>query len=531
MPSFLFQDLRMSARLCFALSTSCLVSNTALMAEGAQKKTIETLPIMTLPATEVCSGIAYINNKGDRTEGVKNCQVVPCNKPNQTGCLTTVDHPSFEKKAVEAEHIVRGYSIGGIQGTFNPHAPKPVACTKHGDSACVSNVAFPAVERAKITAGNIVKGTVFPGMATGAYPSQQYPLPGYDPAHKMLTSTNLSSALQHTGNLQFWTIRGERQVVAADVGLAPANIPAGKSIHGIKGKMKRDTFPVCNKDGQYNCQVKQGYLAVKATDLLPENFRNGVKVSDSITGTYPSAATPLAAASATVPDLRADTFRQRMASDSTFEFFDRFGRRYRARGDSNVVPSHIKAGVTLWGTPGRFQGTLADENFDEFDILKGHSLGDIKGKLDPFCATNGTCRPDFWLDRSVNNEGKLTKCNSGSARNCVFYHKITKRTWLFPKVESTMDWAASTALCKGERFDGHSDWRLPSQKEAMQAMAQGMKALPFHQRYSKKFEGSERFWTSTGGAGKGRVYFAPKTGAGSQAVENNGFAVYPACIR
>lgn len=485
---------------------------------------------MTLPAQEVCAGTAYIDGQGEKVIGTKDCQAKACTKAGQSGCLTTAHYPALDASAIAPEQLIKGYTLGGVTGSFDPSGPKPKPCMAHGDSFCIATAAFPAVERAKLTAGNIVKGVTFPGMATGAYPSAQYPLAGYDPKLEVLTAKGLSNTLTAKGSLQFWTIRGERQVVAIDVGLAPANIPAGQAIHGIKGTMTQDSLPDCSRDGQFNCQVKRGFVAVKATDLLPENFRRGVKVSDSITGTYPSQSTPLVSGSPQVADLSAATFSQRLASDASFEFFDRFGRRYSARGDSDLQDAHIKAGVSLWGTAGGFKGLVSDENFDAFDIMKGQSIGNIQGQLDPFCATHGTCREDYWLDRSVDEDGDPATCGSGTAKTCSFFHKLTKRTWLLPQVSSTLNWNAATALCQGERFDGHSDWRLPTQKEALQAMAQGMKALPFHTRYSKQFEGSERFWTSTAG-GQGRVYFAPRTLAAADHQPQNAGAAYPICIR
>lgn len=518
-----------TASLAAFLLGSSLGTGQGAFAKAAKEAT-ESLAIMTLPAQEVCAGTAYINGQGEKVVGTKDCQAKACTKAGQSGCLTTARFPAIDAGAIAPEQLVKGYSLGGVTGSFDPHGPKPKPCTVHGDSYCIATAAFPAVERALLTAGNIVKGVTFPNMATGAYPSAKYPLAGYDPKLKVLTAKGLSRILTAKGSLQFWTIRGERQVVAIDVGLAPANIPTGKAIHGIKGTMTRDSLPDCRRDGQFNCLVKSGFVAVKATELLPENFRRGVKVSDSITGTYPSPRTPLASGSEQVVDLSAATFSQRLASDASFEFFDRFGRRYSARGDSDLHQGHIKAGVSLWGTTGSFKGLASDESFDAFDVLKGQRVGTIQGQLDPFCASHGTCRADYWQDRSVDDNGDRATCGSGNANTCVFVHKLTKRTWLLPKVSSTLNWTAATALCQGERFDGHSDWRLPSQKEALQAMAQGMKALPFHGRYSTQFEGSERFWTSTAG-GKGRLYFAPRTLAAADHLPHNAGAAYPICIR
>lgn len=492
----------------------------------------EQLAIMTMPAHEVCAGKAYLNGQGERTVGTKNCQAKVCSQAGETNCLTSAEYRSLDVSALLPEQLMRGYSLGGIAGSFNPNAPKPAPCKSHGNSFCVSNAAFPGVERAKITAGNIVKGIAFPGMASGAFPSAQYPLPGYDRSLKTLAGSNLSSILQEKGTLQFWNISGQRQVMAIDVGLASENIPAGKIIHGIKGKMKRDTFPVCTKDGQYSCQVRQGFLAVKATDLLPENFRKGVKVSDNIMGTYPSKRTPLANAREATPDLQTDTFKVRMASDKPFEFFDRFGRRYTARGDSNVKPQYIKAGVSLWGTSGIFQGLITDEAFNEFDILTGHRVGNMQGKLDPKCAIKGTCRQDYWVQQSFNKGGKATTCDGDTTKTCVFFHKITKLTWLFPPVGSTTSWSAATDICKGIGYKG-GGWRLPTQKEGELAMTQGMKALPIHQRYSTKIDGSEWLWTSTANGAKPgyRIYIAPAVGYASSSGASMGGQAYPVCVR
>lgn len=507
----------------FSRWLTCLTAlSLAQAGQVAHAETAEKLPIMTVKPALVCKGVAYLNLQGERTVGTRVCQAKACTKAGELGCLTTEELPAVDKANIQPAAMVKGYSLAGVTGTFDPNQPEPVPCTKDGQSECIATKDYVAVARAKLKPANIAKGVTIPGIAKGDYPSAKNPLAGYDPAAVVLTGQGLANALQKKGSVQFWNKRGERQVVSIDVGLEPRNIAVGKSIHGIKGVMKRDTFPDCSTTKLYNCKVKQGFVAVKTSKLLQEHFRKGIKIGP-ITGSYPSASSPLTTATKDTLGLTESNFSDSLSQNTTFEFFRPDGTRQTYQGDVHLQPMHIKRGLTVLGKTGQFQGLDGGDQFDEFDILKGHTVAGIEGKLDPYCGTKGTCRQDYWQDRSVRDDGSRTTCQDSST--CLFYHNITKVTWLMPKMNGATSWTLATQTCQNLRHGGHSDWRLPTQKEAMQAMVHGMGKLGYSSRYQNTNNAS--LWTSTSN-GSNKFHFSPSNKTMS---ESANASAYTACIR
>lgn len=488
------------------------------------------LPIMTLDPRNVCQGVKYLNAAGRETVGTKACEAVRCKNDGQTGCLTTAIYQALDTSDVKQEDLVVGYSLAGVSGTFNPNAPKPQPCTANARVGCIATAEYVAVDRRSLTAGNVVKGFSIGGVVTGAYPSASHPLNGYDASNHILQGANLATVLRKQGSLQFWDQNGERQVVAIDIGLDPRNIPVGTSIHGIQGAMKKDTFPTCSKDGQYNCLIRSGFMAVKNSLLIPENFRKDLTVGP-IKGVYPSKDAALDGASDQVPDLTEGTFLTLIKDDAMFEYFDKTGKRYTQNGDSDLKSENISLAVSVLGVKGGFKGIGDASGIDPFDILKGTEVAGVQGKLDVNCASKGTCLDAYWQDQSVRDDGEATTCLN-DPKQCVFSHKISGLTWYMPLTKNYVTWDSANSTCQGLSFKGHDDWRLPTQKEATQAMAQGMNKLAFHQHYTNNpdWGSAERFWTSTSSA-RGRAFFAPRKLLMNEEPAHNNISINVMCVR
>lgn len=487
------------------------------------------LPIITLDPREVCSTVTFLNAEGARTVGQKPCQQRQCLKTGDTGCVTTVAIPSADLDSLQPSQMVIGYTLLGITGTFDPNAPVPTACRASGQVNCITHRAYVGLDKRNLTPGTIAKGITIPGIATGDYPSARHRLDDYSGQDIELGGSSLATTLQKQGKVQFWTARGTRQVVSIDQGLKPANIVANKTIHGIRGTMLQDTFPICSKDGQKDCQVKQGFIAVTASKFKPENFRRGIAIG-SLVGNYPSASAPLQSVNSTIADITAQNSHALLSQDVTFQYFDRFGKRYTFTGDGNLNPSNIIRSREVFGVQGTFVGQSDDNNIDAFDIRYGATVAGVGGKLDLTCGSKGTCRSDYWQDLSVAANGNRIGCGDSPAR-CMFRHKITKLTWMLPLRRNYVTWDNARTFCSNENIDGHTDWRLPTQKEALQAMVHGMHALPFHKHYNNQFESSERFWTSSAVDGSNRVYFSPRRKLSKQTQAHNNIAVNVMCVR
>jgi len=97
-----------------------------------------------------------------------------------------------------------------------------------------------------------------------------------------------------------------------------------------------------------------------------------------------------------------------------------------------------------------------------------------------FCGgidTQGTTADDdnVWKDVSVQTSNTSVTEPCASSSDCVFEDKISGLRW--SKLQSTSaSWPTAMAGCDGLTFAGQSDWRLPTQKELMDAYNHGIRS-------------------------------------------------------
>lgn len=286
------------------------------------------LPVITLAASEVCAGQKYYDERGQLQTGTKVCltqaSIPACGADGAVGCVTTANFPAAFAEGLAAKILV-GETVAGVAGTSESRLPD---CALDGSRECVAR-------------GDFFAARICPENGSNCY-LQPY--------------MSLSQPLKAISY----------DALAAGRGSMRSSLTLG----GLTGYLVD-----CAADGATGCVATGNFKAVEASRLSPDNIKNGVSIG-GVVGRYPSSAAPLASNFAD-PDL--ESFGDGTALGS-YRFFDSKGNSYRATvadeeltpgsttrvvssastlyrqvtvpGDVNLIPTNIKAGVSIFGSSG-----------------------------------------------------------------------------------------------------------------------------------------------------------------------------------
>lgn len=468
-------------------------------------------PIVGLPADEVCKGMMFRGSSGATVEGQKLCTFAACANGELTDCLTTADYRSVDLSYVEAQRsqFYPALTIAGVQGELGP-LPIP-DCQRTGDSDCLSTANLRAISKSIIHPGVIKKGVSLGSSAiVGEYPSAKYPPTPVPAGSIALTPQNLKEALRSKKTYHFWTVFGELRTITGDERLHGNNIRKGHSAYGVTGQGDSAAGPLCGSAGERSCVVTASWLSLNPADLDPKTIRQGVAI-EGVSGLYPSATAPLAASSPGVADLQITTSHWgQLSQDELYEYFDNEGQRYTVTGTTALAPANIADQQTILGVVGSFQG-LDPASIDPADIRKGLDIGAGKvGSLDlaAQCANKDDCLQGHW--RRIAADGKLstTPCESTSTY-CVLRNLTQRQDWLFDAKSAPLTWQEAAEFCQGLEHLGTKNWRMPSQKELMQAAVNGLGSAGPYDFYSQPIA-ELKFWSATIFEGANVVTYSPE---------------------
>jgi hypothetical protein len=80
---------------------------------------------------------------------------------------------------------------------------------------------------------------------------------------------------------------------------------------------------------------------------------------------------------------------------------------------------------------------------------------------------------NVWVDATMATNGTKSSCAS-TPSNCTMMDKITKLSWT--KLKGPTDWAAAWNACFNSPYNGQTGWRLPTQKEMLEAYVHGIRS-------------------------------------------------------
>ena len=402
-------------------------------------------------------------------------------------------------------------TIGQVLGNV---VPSPAVCKNVADSQCVVDSTLRLATPESLKPENIRAGVTISQVLGNVVPS---------PA--VCKSVADSQCVVDS------TLR-----LATPESLKPENIRVGVTIGQVLGNVVPSPID-CSNEGQQECVVKQVFVALKKASLVAGNIRQGVVLA-GITGTYPSLQTPLEGATS-IPDLNLPTFDAKIKSSADFEWFDAGGNRYVYHGDEDIKDVLIKNGVSIFGTAGLLEGGLpcksdgetgcvtstrlkaADtQSFSSWDVRMGRQIAGVRGDLvfhknmaktdlydrmtppyssdgvDIYDTTDDHANvgtfptenpPGFvqatganWIREESTDDGRGNGIPSNGLCDgeelCLYRDRLTGMTWFKGDgVQRTFDGAINH--CESVVAGSMNDFRLPTQKELLQAYVNGIWSL------------------------------------------------------
>lgn len=411
------------------------------------------LPLMAQLPREVCKGTAYYNLQGTKLIGTKVCDLANarlCTASIKDNCVMDASYRAVDTASVQAGDLSVGYSLAGVSGAFDL-LPSTTACSQDGQEDCRASAAYKAADKSTLLAAHIRKDVAIAGTVG------TFPLPR----------------------------------------------------------------PTCSQAETVGCNIPPGsnaLVAVDSSQIDARNIRNTITIGGQ-TGTYPSAGNPLAGSSfASFDSAIAET---QLASSQTFEFYDREGNRYEQQGDADLIAENIVSNTTLWGVTGSYKLDSPTADGSDLDYRWGYAYKDMtSGKVKTNCRSlvpaTSTNLPENNIAGSLTDEPTQNpwgdekfackdegwtvftpNCwtnSQSSATRCLVQDRKTLLMWT---TAGLLDGTAEQAQahCDNLNYQGQTDWRVPTQKEAMQAVINGISSLtPDLFRFSN---GQRIYWTST----------------------------------
>lgn len=219
------------------------------------------------------------------------------------------------------------------------------------------------------------------------------------------------------------------------------------------------TIPFCTAEGQTGCMVDGvNFKVIKPADLDPWDIRVGTTIA-GVSGKLKSSC------------------RNRVQSVI-----------YNYDGDvASIGNASQVGGVTLdiwdtiddynFGVTGLPQDTVADWNADTdcsgLEVDSGDSY--------------------VWKDVTTDGAGDLSTCTAEPTR-CTLQDKITGLSW--SRGQGLANWGTAWSLCVNLEHNSKNDWRLPTQKELMQAYLHGIRSVASAEWMSEATL-NNYFWSGT----------------------------------
>lgn len=331
-------------------------TDASLNIEDVAPLTLNDFPLITANPAIICNTQKFYDRTGTLTQGTKICDIesstslkskhiragvtilnvagtlAECNEDGEVDCISNESYIPVKTEGL-AEKVIIGYSAAGIAGKHSTSIHRD--CTFDGQVSCLTTSIYRAAQTSDL-ASKLLSGHSAAGQS-GTY-TPDFP----DPSHVLKTDTVDGV----TGTL---TLPDENQVRMSIVyGVAgkgstgafslptKANVASGLG-YGSESKEVTGTLVVeshtdCNGGGQSGCLTNATYVSM---DLSNKDAGGAV-------------------------DLTSSNFNTRLKSSSTFEYWDKTGKRHTGQGDANMLAPNIKSSISLFGTSGSLIESPAD---------------------------------------------------------------------------------------------------------------------------------------------------------------------------
>ena len=257
---------------------------------------------------------------------------------------------------------------------------------------------------------------------TGDFPSSSSPLPNYTSNSGASTATagsdetdltNFITQLKSAGTFEFWDSEGVRRTGSGDTDITNANVASGVQFENLSITGSAATGSNCTGDGQTSCLTTTQYKSVDTNALTAWDIRQG-KSAGGISGSiafYKNAIDPAIYDQDGLPDNTAST------AGSTNDIWD-------------TIDDYANNGTFPSGVPASPPAN--------WHIATGAN----------------------WTDITI-------------SADTTYRDELTGLEWTDDDA-TTRTWSTAVSYCDGLTHNSRSDWRLPTQKELMQAYTNGI---------------------------------------------------------
>jgi hypothetical protein len=395
------------------------------------------LPIIIDDAAEICSTKQYIDRNGDTQTGTKNC------------------------------------SGGG--GGSTP------ACSADGGSNCVvDGTTYKAAAVANLSAGNIKSGVTIAGQL-GDYPSASNPLSGATGTVD-LEQGNFDAQIKSATAFEYWTSAGSRQTGNGDADITASNIKDSVSIFGTSG-----TFTGTAPNAW---DLRVGVTAGGVTGKLKVNCRNqanptlfdidqgqAATITTGSPGTLNITAHGLA--NTTTVRINYSSVPLGLGNGTTYYVVNATANTLQLSTTSGGAAINItSAGTDV--TVHKWQATPQTVDiWDTIDDYNNNTAGMpgtvVSGWTNNDCGgVEATAGDDkVWKDVTTTAGGAASNCTTDGGR-CTMQDKISGLWW--SKQQTSANWWQAISSCQSLNHNGQTGWRLPTQKELMDAYNHGVRS-------------------------------------------------------
>jgi hypothetical protein len=384
---------------------------------------------------------------------------------------------------------VLGELVRGLRNCEGSHPD----CTEDGESACVTTNSF----RAALLDGlaqKIIAGQTVAGVAGGV-------------------ATRLCSVDGDQG----CSVSGAAYKAALVTAIVPSDIKAGKSLAGISGAL-----PECNSDGMSGCvstsQFHAADISGASAKLLLTTRLAGVDglalprpsdcSADGQLGCVSKASFPAVnLTNFSAWDLRADKIVGGVTGKLTF---------YRNMANTTSVFDRLPMGIDLYDT--------IEDLADNFPFPTETPMGFAQ-------ATGSNWILDPTLDSGAGGGTAGNGICDGSEACTVYLDQIAHMFWAKDTVvPALVNWDTAISECENLSVAGKTDWRLPTQKEFMQAYINGIWSQKNLLNLSDNYYWSATTKSDTATPGDSAIYLTPSSGAGAAQSALKSFSYYSVCI-
>jgi hypothetical protein len=445
-------------------------------------------PILMATPADVCKSVVFRDAEGIPQVGTKDCDggtLSDCASDGETGCLATATFKAARLANFAAGDVEIGTTIAGVAGTANFN---PSNCASDGASNCLVNGStYKAAAVSNLTAGNIKNGVTIGGVA-GLYPSATYPLAG-STATADLSATDFTTHVKSATAFEYWDSAGVRQTGNGDANIVASNIASGVSILGTAGTL---TSP-----DPWDLRIGKTVVTPTGTvtGKLPVNCRNTANLTVSDISLPAVGVSGPAVSSGTwtitygVSTVAVGDKLQLIAGTPPGGFTN--GSYYYVVGVSlpTFALSTTAVGSAITATSAgdaSMQLIKVDDGtahlWDTIDDYNNNITGlppllvsgsSAATRCDGIEITAGDAH--VWRDVTTTGNGVTSSNCSTSETHCSYLDKISGLEWSKAS-GTTLTWPAAVAYCDGLTHNGKFDWRIPTQKELMNAYQHGIRS-------------------------------------------------------